>query len=150
MVLTFVVAPAVYGAEGGVRGTVRAVLRLPAIWAMGVALLVRNLGLPVPVGIGRGIELLSQATLPVLLLALGVQLGASRGLTITRAKDGHGLGHRLCGALSALGRSEVHHGDLAAGGRRFRSRVGVGVAVGWYPRRESNLRTWFRNATQGV
>jgi predicted permease len=85
VVLTFVVAPAVYGAEGGVRGTVRAVLRLPAIWAMGVALLVRNLGLPVPVGIGRGIELLSQATLPVLLLALGVQLGASRGLTITRA-----------------------------------------------------------------
>lgn len=70
VVLTFVVAPAVYGAEGGVRGTVRAVLRLPAIWAMGVALLVRNLGLPVPVGIGRGIELLSQATLPVLLLAL--------------------------------------------------------------------------------
>ncbi len=85
VVLTFVVAPAVYGADGGLRGTVRAVLRLPAIWAMAVALLVRNLGVPVPVGLGRGIELLSQATLPVLLLALGVQLGASRGLTITRA-----------------------------------------------------------------
>ena len=35
-----------------------------------------------------------------------------------RREDGHGVGHRVRGAVPGVGRGEVHHGRDAAGGRR--------------------------------
>lgn len=77
VVLTFTVGPALYGSAGGRRAAASAVLRLPVIWAMVLGLAVRMSGLPLPVGISRAIALLASATLPMILLALGVQLAAT-------------------------------------------------------------------------
>ncbi len=77
----YVVGPAVLtlGRDGlSVLGTVRAVLRLPVLWVGAAALIVRLVDAPVPTGVDRGVTLLAQATLPMILLALGLQLGAGR------------------------------------------------------------------------
>jgi len=75
----YAVGPAVLtmGRNGvSIAGTIRAVLRLPALWVAGIALAVRAIDLHVPVGVDRGVGLLADATLPMILLSLGLQLGA--------------------------------------------------------------------------
>ncbi len=75
----YAVGPAVLtmGRDGvTAMGTVRAVMRLPVLWVAALALAVRALDVPVPQGIDRGVTLLAQATLPIILLALGLQLGS--------------------------------------------------------------------------
>ena len=84
VVLTFLIAPALYGAHGGWRGALTAVVRLPTLWAMAVGLLIRLSGLTLPTGVMRGIDLLAAATLPVILLTLGIQLGSSGRVRLTR------------------------------------------------------------------
>jgi predicted permease len=85
VLLTFTLGPLLYGSAGGPVGALRSVLRLPVVWAMALALVIRGLAIPVPVGIARGIELLSTATLPMILLALGVQLGTTGRIGLGRA-----------------------------------------------------------------
>lgn len=84
IVITFVLAPLLYGAHEGPLGALRGMVRLPALWAVAVGILVRVTGAPVPVGIARGVELLSQAAVPVILLTLGIQLGTSSRVRLTR------------------------------------------------------------------
>lgn len=75
----YAVGPAVLtmGRDGvTLAGTAQAVMRLPVLWVAAVALGVRGLDVPVPEGVDRGVTLLAQATLPMILLALGLQLGA--------------------------------------------------------------------------
>lgn len=103
VVVTFVIAPALFGSGEGVRGAVRAVLRLPAIWAIGIALAIRGTGVEVPLGLARGIELLSQATLPMILLALGVQLGSNGRIRVTRPIATAVLGRIVIVPALALG-----------------------------------------------
>lgn len=74
----YVFGPAVYSL--GRPGTnpleaVKGMLRLPAIWVAVLAILLRALHLTLPEGLTRGVSLLAQATLPMVLLALGLQLG---------------------------------------------------------------------------
>lgn len=83
VVLGFVVGPLLFGA-GGVVKSLKGLLKLPAIWAIVVALIMRGLGLQLPTGVMRGVEMLSGATLPMVLLALGIQLGATSRVTINR------------------------------------------------------------------
>jgi predicted permease len=52
----------------------RRLLSVPAIWAVPAAFLLRASGSPLPVPLRRTIELLSDATIPVFLLILGMQL----------------------------------------------------------------------------
>ncbi|WP_189012036.1 AEC family transporter [Deinococcus malanensis] len=83
----YAVAPAIYtlGRPGaGARQTLRDLLRLPAVWVTGVALVLRGLHITLPEGITRGVELLAQATLPMVLLSLGLQLGAGGWPPLTR------------------------------------------------------------------
>ncbi|UBV42354.1 AEC family transporter [Deinococcus taeanensis] len=82
----YVIAPFVYSA--GLRGPAHAqvgagpgtlvlnVLRLPAVWMVVLGVTLRALHVTLPEGLSRGVELLAQATLPVVLLSLGLQLGA--------------------------------------------------------------------------
>ena len=84
VIATFVLAPLLYGAHTGWRGAVRGMLRLPALWAMGAALLWRATGIPLPTGVMRGVDLLAAATLPVILLTLGIQLGSSGRVHLSR------------------------------------------------------------------
>lgn len=51
------------------------VFRLPAVYAIGAALLVRLLGIELPPVIFQPVNLLSQAAIPVMLVVLGLQLG---------------------------------------------------------------------------
>lgn len=75
----YAVGPAIYsiGREGAhLLDSVRGMFRLPAIWVTGLGVVLRALHLHPPEGIMRGLDLLSQATLPMVLLALGLHLGA--------------------------------------------------------------------------
>ncbi|WP_027482831.1 AEC family transporter [Deinococcus pimensis] len=74
VVLTFTVGPALYGG-GGLASSLRAVARLPILWCVLLAGALRALHVSLPVGLDRGVHLLSQATLPMVLLALGLQVG---------------------------------------------------------------------------
>lgn len=85
VVLTFTLGPLLYGSAGGARAGLLAVARLPVVWCIVAALLVRALHLPIPLGLRRGIDLLGQAALPMVLLSLGIQLGQAGRFTLTRA-----------------------------------------------------------------
>lgn len=84
VVLTFTLGPLLYGSAGGARAGLLAVARLPVVWCIVAALLVRLLHVPVPLGLRRGIDLLGQAALPMVLLSLGIQLGQAGRLSLTR------------------------------------------------------------------
>jgi malate permease and related proteins len=99
---TYVLGPLLYGSAGGGRAALRAVLRLPVLWAALVALLWRLSGVPVPTGLGRGLSLLSQATLPLVLLSLGVQLGAGGRLRLSAPMWLASAVRLLVGPLAAL------------------------------------------------
>ncbi len=55
-------------------GALDKIWRMPSLYGVALALLVTALGLPVPDGVMRPIELLSDAALPVMILVLGMQL----------------------------------------------------------------------------
>lgn len=84
VVLGFIVGPLLFGAGGGVGKALKGLLKLPAIWAIVIALGMRLFGLQLPTGVMRGVEMLSGATLPMVLLALGIQLGATSRVTVNR------------------------------------------------------------------
>ncbi|WP_310583609.1 AEC family transporter [Deinococcus sp.] len=80
---TYILGPAIYNSGAGWRGSLRAILGLPVLWAACAALVWRVSGVGVPLGISRGVHLMAQATLPLVLLSLGIQLGAAGRLSIT-------------------------------------------------------------------
>lgn len=84
VVLGFVVGPLLFGSGRGVKAAVKGLLKLPALWSIVLALILRTLDWSLPLGIMRGVEMLSAAALPVVLLALGIQLGATQKVRITR------------------------------------------------------------------
>lgn len=85
VVLGFIVGPILFGAGSGLKESFKTLLRLPTLWAIVVALLMRLIGWQLPTGIMRGVEMLSDAALPIVLLSLGIQLGASKKVQLTRA-----------------------------------------------------------------
>ena len=84
VIMTFVLAPLLFGAHEGWRAAIRGMLRLPTLWALALGGGIRLAGIEVPTGIGRGIELLAAATLPMILLTLGIQLGSTGRVRLTR------------------------------------------------------------------
>lgn len=99
---------AVYLASAGTsdrRAALGQVFRLPLIYAVLSALLLRLLGIhldeaqgPLAVGLFRGLRLLADATLPLLLLILGVQLSQKRALAASGAL-GAAAGIRLVASI---------------------------------------------------
>ena len=63
------------GSRMNILESVKQVFKLPAIYAIMAALLVRAAGVELPPVIFRPIELLSQASIPMMLVVLGFQLG---------------------------------------------------------------------------
>jgi predicted permease len=55
----------------------KGLLRVPSLYAVPAALIVRSAGWTIPIPIQRPIDLLSQATIPSLLLLLGIQIANS-------------------------------------------------------------------------
>lgn len=78
LVIMFTVGPALMGSARGLRSGIVTFARLPVTWAMVLATALRLLGWAPPVGVSRGIELLAGAAVPMVLLALGVQLAQSQ------------------------------------------------------------------------
>jgi len=76
-VLMFGLGPA-FLRGGGFAQSLWFTLRLPLFWALAGGLLVRGLGLPLPLGLDQGVQLLGQACIPLMLLTLGIQIARSR------------------------------------------------------------------------
>lgn len=73
-VLLYLVGPVVFS-EGATPGRLlRSVVALPVVWAALLAALFNLLGWSLPVGVGRGVELLAGAAIPLVLLVLGMQI----------------------------------------------------------------------------
>jgi malate permease and related proteins len=72
--LTYTVGP-VLALSGriGIRAALRDLLKLPVLWGLLVAVVVKSLGVAIPLALMRPVELLSVATIPMMLLVLGMQ-----------------------------------------------------------------------------
>jgi len=66
---TFLASSGRHGVEVALRG----LLRVPAVWGLGAAALVRWAGVSLPAAVSRPIELLGAAAIPTMLLVLGMQ-----------------------------------------------------------------------------
>jgi len=60
--------------RSGIRETAIGLLRVPAIWAVVIAFGIVQTGSRLPIPVARTVELLSQASIPVFLVVLGMQL----------------------------------------------------------------------------
>ena len=84
-VFSFVVGVAAAGwARGGSGGAIAAVLKTPALIAVVPALFFVATGIPVPTLLGQITGLLSRATIPLMLVTLGVQLSRVEKPRISR------------------------------------------------------------------
>jgi malate permease and related proteins len=72
---TFLVGPAILSESQNWTSRLTAAFKLPLFWAAAAGVLVNVLHIPVPVGLERGIHLIGQAAIPILLLSLGLQIG---------------------------------------------------------------------------
>lgn len=81
--------------QASVWESLKNVFRTPLLYAAILGLLLNILNIPLPLPIERGIGLLSQATVPIILLLLGIQLGQVRAI--------HQFGERLGAVLWASG-----------------------------------------------
>ena len=70
----FSIAPLVLAGGKGVKLPIAKVLALPVLWAAVAALLINVLGIAFPLGISRGIDILANAAVPLVLLVLGMQI----------------------------------------------------------------------------
>lgn len=75
VILTYTVGTLIYGASRNIGATLGGMARMPVLWCVLLAVIMRALHLELPLGVARGLELLSGATLPMVLLSLGIQLG---------------------------------------------------------------------------
>ena len=83
LVVMYTVGPLLFGAEGGLRAGLLTILRLPVVWALVLAGLLRAVHLHLPGGVESGIHLLAQAAIPIVLVQLGVQIGRSGRIAAT-------------------------------------------------------------------
>jgi len=75
-VALFTLGPLVLGARGSAsrRRFALTVLRLPVLWAALLGAAVNAAGVSVPLALGRGVDILGGAAIPLVLLALGLQI----------------------------------------------------------------------------
>jgi predicted permease len=87
-------------------------LQVPTVYAVPVALVIRWAGWDLPVAIDRPIEMLAAATIPVMLIILGFQLGdgidwrrwrSLAGSTVMRLVAGAGIGYAVTLAVGLEG-----------------------------------------------
>lgn len=83
-IVAFVICVGAAGwAKGGSKGAIGGVIKTPALWATIPALVVLTGDLTVPLMLARMIGLLSDAMIPVMLFALGLQLHEQRRLSFS-------------------------------------------------------------------
>lgn len=80
--MLWTVGPALFGAALSTRGVLVSIMRLPVIWAMVLAVTLRMLDFEPPPGITTGVDMMGQASVPMILIALGIQLGYARRVLV--------------------------------------------------------------------
>jgi malate permease and related proteins len=91
--MTFIVTPSVLR-EGSWRSRVRTVFALPLVWAALLGVILNSLAIQIPMGLDRGLQLLAEAAVPMLLISLGLQIGSS-GFPVLSAAIVRAVGLRL-------------------------------------------------------
>lgn len=82
IVTLWVVGPALFGGELTPKAIVINVGRLPVIWTMLIAFIFRLLHYTPPVGVATAIDMISDASIPMILIALGLQLGNAKRIVV--------------------------------------------------------------------
>ncbi len=72
--LTFSLGPVILGNEPRLNKALRTALTFPVLWACLAGIAINLLGWTMPVGLERGVSLLSDAAVPLVLLTLGIQV----------------------------------------------------------------------------
>ncbi len=72
---TFLIGPAILSESQDWRSRATAAFKLPLFWAASAGVLVNVLQIHIPIGLERGVHLIGQAAIPILLLSLGLQIG---------------------------------------------------------------------------
>ena len=77
VLVTFIAGPAILSSKGNLRDSLVGVAKLPLVWfaILGWSLNVLHIGLPE--ALTKGVHLMAQATVPILLLSLGLQMAKS-------------------------------------------------------------------------
>ncbi len=83
VVVMYTLGPALLGAHDGALAALVTIARLPVTWALLAAAGLRLVHLAPPVGLARAAELLAAATVPMVLLSLGIQLGGAPRVQVT-------------------------------------------------------------------
>lgn len=84
IVTLWTVGPALFGGQLTARAVLVNVGRLPVIWTMLIAMAFRLLHYEPPAGVATGINMISDASIPMILIALGLQLGSAKRFLINR------------------------------------------------------------------
>lgn len=103
-ITSFIICVGVSGwAKGGRNGAIWSIFKTPALWAAVLSLGVSSSGVELPLVLIRIVGLLADAMIPVMLLALGLQLSASRKIRINAdVLIATGLRLLIAPALAAL------------------------------------------------
>jgi predicted permease len=98
----------------GLRQALSGLLRLPTVYAVILALLFNYFGWKLAAPLERSVELLANATIPVLMVLMGIQLQASRWTDHTLALSLGSLLRLVAAPAIALGLSLIFHLEGAA------------------------------------
>lgn len=93
-VIFFTVGPLIFSGSANLREVGKVVMRLPVIWAAILGLMFNLYGWPLPIALGRGLELLGNAAIPIVLLTLGLQIQKS-GLVVPQPINWFGASFKL-------------------------------------------------------
>ena len=93
-VIFFTLGPLIFQGSTNLRKVGKLVVRLPVIWAAILGLLFNLSGWTLPLAAGRGLELLGNAAIPLVLLTLGLQIQKS-GLLTPRPVNWFGAAFKL-------------------------------------------------------
>ncbi len=84
LVLMWTVGPALLASHTRFVDMAWHIVRLPVIWSMVLALVLRVLHLELPVGIATAVDMVGQAAIPMMLISLGIQLVDSPRFSFSR------------------------------------------------------------------
>lgn len=98
----------------GLRQALGGLLRLPTVYAVLLALLFNYFGWKLPLPLERSVDLLADATIPVLMVLMGIQLQASRWTNHTLALSLGNLFRLVAAPALALGLSWIFRLEGAA------------------------------------
>jgi predicted permease len=85
-VLVFTLGVFIACSRGGVREAVKSIVRLPLTYALLAAIAVRFSGVVVPQPVLQGVNLMSQAAIPAMLIVLGMELARSNSQQLVNWK----------------------------------------------------------------